>query len=130
MTEYGAHLRSHTSILKSMSDASSGLAAVVAELHRTPEATQETPPREVHPARPKDPAAPTPEPRWLDALLDYLRSSSYSEWSLLIPEVAARVVGTTSEAVVRTLATLPDVELIYATVGDETIYRYRLTGER
>lgn len=129
MAEYGAHLRSHTSILRSMSDASTSLAAVVAELHRTLAATQETRPRAA-PPRPKVAPVPTTAPIWVEALVGYLRRSSYSEWSLLVPELAAHAVGTTPEAVITTLAALPGVELSYATLGDVTIYRYRFTTAR
>jgi hypothetical protein len=130
VSEYGAHLRTHTSILKSMSDASTTLAAVVAELHRTLAAGKETPARPEPLAGPKAIPAPAVEPVQVQALLDYLRRFSYSEWSLLVPELAARAVGSTPEAVIRTLAALRDVELKYATVGDVTVYRYRFTSDR
>lgn len=131
VTEYGGHLRSHTAILKSMSDASATLAAVVVELHRTlaaskPPAERPPPPPPIPPRVPPAPLHGPARPHGrAEALLDYLRRSSYSEWSLLVPELAAAATATTPEAVIQEIVLLPGVELSYATVGDATIYRYR-----
>ena len=124
VSDYGAHLRSHTAILKSMSEASTSLAAVVVELHRTLAASREAP-------GPVPPGArtPPPPPRALRSQLeDYLRDSAYAEWSLLVPELAARRLETTRDEVIRAAAAMPDVDLSYAAIGDVTIYRYRLRG--
>ncbi len=116
-----------------MSDASASLAAVVVELHRTLALSQRPAERPVPPPPPPSPQVPPsslhPPARPLgraEALLDYLRRSSYSEWSLLVPELAAAAVATTPQAVIQEIVLLPGVELSYATVGDATIYRYRL----
>lgn len=108
VSDYGYHLRSHTQILQSMSAASERLAEVTNGLSQ---------------------ALPNLTPPLRDAdLLEYLRSESYVEWSLFVPERAAAVLGRSRERVLADLVRLAALgTLQVVAVEPPALYRYRLS---
>jgi signal peptidase I len=114
VTDYGNHLRSHTAIVRSMSDASRGLAAVVAQLQS---------------AKPPPPVM-APEPLALTSarILVTLARIGGSEWSeVLVDDIATTIgpPGRRSEVMVAMhhLDVTGSIELELAGPGR---YRYRL----